>query len=130
MEQIRQLQDLYDETGGKPSKAQLKQLSKKSGLKLQQVYKWYWDTEKKNDKLQKELKSQDIQSPQRVSRRILKNQYTDEFGGYSKTWFSDGLKKMKDEQNDVEMDGLAKMVGLDIEAIAIEVATRDSWHEE
>lgn len=28
------------------------------------------------------------------------------------------------------MDGLAKMVGLDIEAIAIEVATRDSWEEE
>jgi hypothetical protein len=65
-----------------------------------------------------------------VSRRILKNQYTDEFGGYSKTWFSDGLKKMKDDQNDFEMDGLAKMVGLDIEAIAIEVATRDSWQEE
>lgn len=29
------------------------------------------------------------------------------------------------------MDGLAKMVGLDIEAIAIEVATKsDSWDEE
>ena len=28
------------------------------------------------------------------------------------------------------MDGLAKMVGLDIEAIAIQVATKDSWDEE
>jgi hypothetical protein len=32
---------------------------------------------------------------------------------------------------DMEMDGLAKMVGLDIEAIAIEVATKDTnWEDE
>ena len=47
-DQICALQELYDSTKGKPSKAQLKALSKDIGLKLQQVYKWYWDTEKKN----------------------------------------------------------------------------------
>jgi len=73
IDQIRALQALYDETCGKPTKAQLKALSKRSGLKLQQVYNWYWDTEKKNDKLQKELTSQKVSSPVRVSRRILKN---------------------------------------------------------
>jgi len=74
-------------------------LSKEAGLKLQQVYKWYWDTEKKNDKLQKELKDNDpmIESPLRLSRKILKTQYTDEFGGYSKTWFTDGLQEMKNQ---------------------------------
>ena len=80
-----------------------------------------------------------VNSPIRVSRRILKNQYTDEFGGYSKTWFTDGLKKENNEQEqeDCEMDGLAKMVGLDIEAIAIEVATKhnsstaiNSWEQQ
>ena len=79
------------------------------------MYKWYWDTEKKNDKLQQELTNQRVRSPVRVSRRILKNQYTDEFGGYSKTWFADGLRAKEQEQADFEMDGLAKMVGLDIE---------------
>jgi hypothetical protein len=79
--------------------------------------------------LQQELKTQQVQSPVRISRRILKNQYTDEFGGYSKTWFSDGIKKVRkdsmDENQDIEMDKLAKMVGLDIEALAIEIATKD-----
>jgi len=51
IDQIKQLQALYDSTQGKPSKLQLKQLAKQSGLKLQQVYKWYWDTEKKNERL-------------------------------------------------------------------------------
>jgi hypothetical protein len=37
----------------------LKALSKEIGLKLQQVYKWYWDTEKKNIKLHDELVDQD-----------------------------------------------------------------------
>ena len=26
----------------------------------------------------------------KLSRKILKTQHTDEFGGYSKTWFKDG----------------------------------------
>jgi len=65
---------MYDATHGKPSKAQLKALSKDIGLKLQQVYKWYWDTEKKNDKLQKEISTMDpkCQSPLRLSRKIMK----------------------------------------------------------
>lgn len=92
-DQIYQLQKCYEDANGKPTKAQLKQLAKETGLKLQQVYKWYWDTEKKNDKLQKEIKNSDstVQSPMRLSRKILKTQYTDEFGGYSKTWFTDGI---------------------------------------
>lgn len=70
---------------------------------MQQVYKWYWDTEKKNEKLQKELTSSDptMKSPQRLSRKILKAQYTDEFGGYSKTWFTDGVKDVKKESQDI-----------------------------
>jgi hypothetical protein len=68
-------------------------------LKLQQVYKWYWDTEKKNDKLQKELRNNDpgVKSPLRISRKILKTQYTDEFGGYSKTWCADGVQEMQNK---------------------------------
>ena len=80
----------------------------------------------------------------RLSRKILKTQYTDEFGGYSKTWFSDGLLEMKnqrngdeevdmvdnfDDQGDQEdngMDGLARSLGLDIEALALELAMNDS----
>lgn len=50
-DQIYQLQKIYEDANGKPTKAALKQLAKDTGLKLQQVYKWYWDTEKKNDKL-------------------------------------------------------------------------------
>ena len=50
-DQIYKLQKCYEDSRGKPTKAQLKQLAKNTGLKLQQVYKWYWDTEKKNDKL-------------------------------------------------------------------------------
>ena len=100
MDQIKQLQGLFDETGGKPTKIQLKALSKKAGLKLQQVYKWYWDTEKKNDRLEQELTYQQVKSPQRVSRRILKNQYTDEFGGYSKTWFADGMNQVKKQEQE------------------------------
>lgn len=50
-DQIYQLQKLYENSNGKPTKASLKNLAKEAGLKLQQVYKWYWDTEKKNDKL-------------------------------------------------------------------------------
>jgi hypothetical protein len=63
MDQIRQLQVLFDETGGKPTKIQLKALSKRAGLKLQQVYKWYWDNEKKNDRLEQELTNQQVKSP-------------------------------------------------------------------
>ena len=144
-DQIYQLQKIYEDAAGKPTKAALKQLAKDTGLKLQQVYKWYWDTEKKNDKLQKELTDNDptVSSPLRLSRKILKTQYTDEFGGYSKTWFSDGLKEMKnqrdgeeeidmvdnfedqDNQIDNGMDGLARSLGLDIEALALELALND-----
>lgn len=86
-----------------------------------------------------------IRSPQRISRKILKTQYTDEFGGYSKTWFADGLKRAKNneemEQDGLEideddqmgenaaeptqdfgMDCLARNLGLDIEALARELA--------
>lgn len=78
----------------------------------------------------------------------MKTQYTDEFGGYSKTWFTDGLQEMKNQQigescdSDMEensddaddatgqvdngMDGLAKNLGLDIEAIALELAINGS----
>jgi 3'-phosphoadenosine 5'-phosphosulfate sulfotransferase (PAPS reductase)/FAD synthetase len=88
---------MYEDSNGKPTKDQLKNLAKDTGLKLQQVYKWYWDTEKKTDQLQKEITDNDpeINSPMRLSRKILKTQYTDEFGGYSKTWFTDGLEKMR-----------------------------------
>ena len=51
-DQIQSLQKCYEDAKGKPTKLQLKQLAKDTGLKLQQVYKWYWDTEKKNEKLQ------------------------------------------------------------------------------
>ena len=78
----------------------MKNLAKDSGLKLQQVYKWYWDTEKKNNKLQSVLEKDErnIRSPQRISRKIMKTQYTDEFGGYSKTWFADGLDQVKNSE--------------------------------
>jgi len=134
-DQIYQLQKVYEDADGKPTKAALKQLAKDTGLKLQQVYKWYWDTEKKNDKLQKELTDQDptVTSPLRLSRKILKTQYTDEFGGYSKTWFSDGIQEVKNQKGeeiqenfeDQGMDGLARSLGLDIEAIALELALND-----
>ena len=113
-------------------------MAKQTGLKLQQVYKWYWDTEKKNEQLQKEIKENDpeISSPMRISRKILKTQYTDEFGGYSKTWFTDGLKEMRNNKNNIDeleeenqgdfgMDYLARSLGLDIEALAIKLATED-----
>ena len=58
-DQICKLQKLFDDSNGKPSKAQLKALAKETGLKLQQVYKWYWDTEKKNAKLTSDLTSKD-----------------------------------------------------------------------
>ena len=103
-DQIYQLQKVYEDAAGKPTKESLKQLAKDTGLKLQQVYKWYWDTEKKNVQLQKELTDYDptVSSPLRLSRKILKTQYTDEFGGYSKTWFSDGLQEMKNQRNGEE----------------------------
>lgn len=80
-----------------------------------------------------------MKSPQRLSRKILKAQYTDEFGGYSKTWFTDGVKDVKKESQDIldisddqsyqvqdfGMDGLARMVGLDIDAIAKELAMKE-----
>ena len=99
-DQIYQLQKLYEDSKGKPTKTQLKNLAKESGLKLQQVYKWYWDTEKKNNKLQSVLEKDErnIRSPQRISRKIMKTQYTDEFGGYSKTWFADGLDQVKNSE--------------------------------
>lgn len=103
-DQIQALQKCYEDAKGKPTKVQLKQLSKDTGLKLQQVYKWYWDTEKKNEKLQKELINNDpeMKSPLRISKKILKAQYTDEFGGYSKTWFTDGIEKnCKKDSSDI-----------------------------
>lgn len=154
-DQIYQLQKLYEESKGKPTKAQLKNLAKDSGLKLQQVYKWYWDTEKKNNKLQSVLEKDErnIRSPQRISRKIMKTQYTDEFGGYSKTWFADGLDQVKNSEEidmrmmgeamdehtfhqeipeepaaqapaaqDYGMDCLARHLGLDIEALARDLA--------
>ena len=95
--------------------------------------------EKKNDKLQKEIKNTDpnVQSPIRLSRKVLKTQHTDEFGGYSKTWFNDGLKDLRSQQrggdqildedeeapkqggDEFGMDFLARSLGLDINAIAI-----------
>lgn len=148
-DQICELQKMYEDSRGKPSKAQLRKLAEDTGLKLQQVYKWYWDTEKKNDKLQKEIKETDpeVQSPMRLSRKILKTQYTDEFGGYSKTWFSDGLKEMRNQTlnqdenilgddneetkmagngGDYGMDFLARSLGLDINALAIKLAQDDT----
>lgn len=135
---------MYEDSKGKPTKAQLRKLAEDTGLKLQQVYKWYWDTEKKSDKLQKEIKETDpeVDSPMRLSRKILKTQYTDEFGGYSKTWFSDGLKEMRNQTlnqdeniledneetkmagngGDYGMDFLARSLGLDINALAIRLA--------
>ena len=73
-DQICELQKMYEDSKGKPTKAQLKALAEETGLKLQQVYKWYWDTEKKNDKLQKEIRETDpeCESPMRLSRKILK----------------------------------------------------------
>jgi len=64
-----------------------------------------------------------IASPVRLSRKILKTQYTDEFGGYSKTWFQDGLEHvhdpiLDDDKNDFGMDNLARLMGLDIEKLA------------
>lgn len=99
-DQIYELQRVYEASRGKPTKEELEQLAVDTGLKLQQVYKWYWDMEKKNDRLQKELVSGDreIRSPQRISRKIMKTQYTDEFGGYSKTWFADGLDAAAEEE--------------------------------
>ena len=76
----------------------------------------------------------------RLSRKIMKTQYTDEFGGYSKTWFNDGIEEMtkpgkdmildNDDDYQIEpvqtdqygMDNLARSLGLDIEAIAIALA--------
>ena len=84
--------------------------------------------EKKNDRLTKELASteKEIRSPARLSRKIMKTQYTDEFGGYSKTWFADGLKCCDEpeieEDADTGMDCLARNLGLDIEAIALSLA--------
>ena len=65
---------MYDKTGGKPTKAELKAIAREIGLKLQQVYKWYWDTEKKNEKLQERIHTlaPQMRSPLRLSRKILK----------------------------------------------------------
>jgi len=72
----------------------------------------------------------------RISRKILKTQYTDEFGGYSKTWFNDGLQEaiqgtqdnfIEEEDSDNGengMDGLARSLGLNIEKIAIKLAMK------
>mmetsp|Transcript_17556 Transcript_17556/g.29627 ORF Transcript_17556/g.29627 Transcript_17556/m.29627 type:complete len:259 (+) Transcript_17556:470-1246(+) len=151
-DQIYLLQKCFEDAKGKPTKQQLKQLSKDTGLKLQQVYKWYWDTEKKNDKLHKELRNSSDQARNaiKLTRKILKTQYTDEFGGYSKTWFTDGLQEMKNLQNqelsrlklpsseqdrhdddksnlqqDFSMEGIARALGLNIEKLAIELALKD-----
>lgn len=68
----------------------------------------------------------------------MKTQYTDEFGGYSKTWFSDGLKEMRnqtdesildDDKTGVDagfgLDCLARSLGLDITALAVKYALDD-----
>lgn len=59
----------------------------------------------------------------------MKTQYTDEFGGYSKTWFADGLATVEAEEDDNDfgggLDSLAKMLGIDIEARALELAMLD-----
>lgn len=36
----------------------------------------------------------------------MKTQYTDEFGGYSKTWFADGLDQVKNDEQlfDIPME--------------------------
>lgn len=76
----------------------------------------------------------------RLSRKILKTQYTDEFGGYSKTWFTDGIndlinqnntdmtaddQSMEEDAQDYGMDGLAKALGLDINQIAVDLAMKN-----
>jgi len=35
----------------------------------------------------------------------MKSQYTDEFGGYSKTWFADNVDKLQNMNNDQNSDG-------------------------
>lgn len=68
-----------------------------------------------------------------MSRKIMKTQYTDEFGGYSKTWFADGLRQCENPEGvddsppdadgaDFGMDCLARSLGLDINAIALRLA--------
>ena len=59
-DQLRQLEQMFVDTNGKPTKEELKELSTSTGLKLQQVYKWYWDTEKKNEKLKLEHGGQSV----------------------------------------------------------------------
>tara|TARA_B110000305_G_C18844233_1_gene361534 strand:+ start:80 stop:253 length:174 start_codon:yes stop_codon:yes gene_type:complete len=57
----------------------------------------------------------------------LKTQYTDEFGGYSKTWLKDGIKDLtmghaihkQPSLEDLSMDQIARNLGLDIEKIAV-----------
>ena len=101
-----------------------------------------------NNKLKSVLEKDErnIRSPQRISRKIMKTQYTDEFGGYSKTWFADGLDQVKNDEQlfeipmeepeeieepepickeangDYGMDCLARNLGLDIEALARSLA--------
>lgn len=68
------LWDLYKRLNGKtPSREDIASLSEELNLKENQVYKWFWDTKKK------------VEEDTILARQMGKN-YTDEFGGYSKTW--------------------------------------------
>ena len=84
-----------------------------------------------------------MKSPNRVTRKIMKSQYTDEFGGYSKTWFADNVDKLQNMNNEQNSDGtsqapgsqfevengldcLARSVGINIEQCAIELALDES----
>ena len=85
-----------------------------------------------------------MKSPNRVTRKIMKNQFTDEFGGYSKTWFADKIEHIQNMQQhdfnssdgadsqaftqnaDGGLDSIARSLGINIEQCALELALDDS----
>ena len=77
-DQIKALQKAHDKCGRDWTKSELKKLAQQLGLSIQQVYKWSWD------QVQKKKKGDDQRSEAKTS------QVTDEFGGYSKSWFIKG----------------------------------------
>ena len=62
--------------GKVPSRDDIAGLSEELNLKENQVYKWFWDTKKK------------VEEDTILARKMGKTpgMFTDEFGGYSKTW--------------------------------------------
>ena len=65
---------------------------------------------------------------EKFSKKLMKaRQVTDEFGGYSKQWFTtqeSGVEQQQasDAAGDLGMDGITKALGLDINAIAKKLA--------